>query len=59
MVQMAFCDLSHMFCKHVTNVFQHVFVILLWGILMSPLIIDALYCVEELTETEVLEIETH
>ena len=38
MVQMAFCDLSHTFHKQVTNVSQHVFVILLWGILTSPLI---------------------
>ena len=38
MVQMAFCDLSHSFHKQVTNVSQHVFVILLWGILRSPLI---------------------
>ena len=37
MLQMAFCDLSHTFHKHVTNVSQHVFVILLWGILTSPL----------------------
>ena len=37
MVQMAFCDLSHTFPKQVTNVSQHVFVILLWGILTSPL----------------------
>ena len=37
MVQMAFCDLSHTFHKQVTNVSQHVFVILLWGILTSPL----------------------
>ena len=37
MVQMAFCDLSHPFHKQVTNVSQHVFVILLWGILTSPL----------------------
>ena len=37
MVQMAFCDLSHTFHKQVTNVSQQVFVILLWGILMSPL----------------------
>ena len=37
MVQMAFCDLLHTFHKQVTNVSQHVFVILLWGILMSPL----------------------
>ena len=29
MVQMAFCDLSHTFHKEVTNVSQHVFVILL------------------------------
>ena len=35
MVQMAFCDLSHTFHKQVTNVSQHVFVILLWGILTS------------------------
>ena len=34
---MAFCDLSHTFHKQVTNVSHHVFVILLWGILMSPL----------------------
>ena len=38
MVQMAFCDLSHTFHKQVTNVSQHIFVILLWGILISPLI---------------------
>ena len=37
MVQMAFSDLSHTFCKQVTNVSQHVFVILLWEILTSPL----------------------
>ena len=37
MVQMAFCDLSHTFHKQVANVSQHVFVILLWGILTSPL----------------------
>ena len=37
MVQMAFCDLSHTFHKQVTNVSQHVLVILLWGILTSPL----------------------
>ena len=37
MKQMAFCDLTHTFHKQVTNVSQHVFVILLWGILMSPL----------------------
>ena len=36
MVQMTFCDLSHTFHKQVTNVSQCVFVILLWGILMSP-----------------------
>ena len=36
MVQMAFCDLSHTYHKQVTNVSQHVFVTLLWGILMSP-----------------------
>ena len=36
-VQMAFYDLSHTFHKQVTNVSQHVFVILLWGILTSPL----------------------
>ena len=36
MIQMAFCDLSHTFHKQVTNVSQHVFVILLWGILISP-----------------------
>ena len=33
----AFCDLSHTFHKQVTNVSEHVFVILLWGILTSPL----------------------
>ena len=33
MVQMAFCDLPHIFPKQVTNVSQYVFVILLWGIL--------------------------
>ena len=38
MVQMAFCDLLHKFHKQFTNVSQHVFVILLWGILTSPLI---------------------
>ena len=38
MVQMAFCDLLHTFHKQVTNVSQHVFVILLGGILTSPLI---------------------
>ena len=38
MIQMAFCDLLHTFHKQVTNVSQHVFVILLWGILTSPLI---------------------
>ena len=37
MVQMAFCDLLHTFHKQVTNISQHVFVILLWGIVMSPL----------------------
>ena len=36
-VQMAFCDLSHTFDQEVTNVSQHVFVILLWGILTTPL----------------------
>ena len=40
MVQMAFCDSSHTFHKQLTNVSHHVFVILLWGILKSPLIID-------------------
>ena len=39
MVQIAFCDLSHTFHKQVTNVSQHVFVILLWGILTSPLLV--------------------
>ena len=34
-VQMAFCDLSHTVHKQVTNVSQHVFVILLWRILTS------------------------
>ena len=38
MVQMAFCKLSHTFHKHDDmNVSQHVFVILLRGILTSPL----------------------
>ena len=37
MVQMASCDLSHTYHKQVTNVSQHVFVILLWGMLTSPL----------------------
>ena len=37
MVQMVFCDLSHTFHKQVTSVSQHVFVILLWGIVTSPL----------------------
>ena len=36
MVQMAFCDLSHTIHKRVTNVSQHVFVILLWGIRDFP-----------------------
>ena len=36
MVQMPFCELSHIFHKQITNVSQHLFVILLWGIL--PLI---------------------
>ena len=36
MVQMAFCDLPHTFHKQVTNVSQHVFVIILWGIFTSP-----------------------
>ena len=36
MVQMAFCDLSHTFHKQVTNVSQHVFAILLWGMLCLP-----------------------
>ena len=36
-VQMAFCDLSHTFHKQVTNISQHVFVILLWGVLTPPL----------------------
>ena len=42
MVQMAFCDLSHTlrFDKRVSNVSQHVFVILLWGILTFPLSIS-------------------
>ena len=39
MVQMAFCDLSHTFHKQVTNVSQHVFVILLWGTL-TPIILE-------------------
>ena len=37
MVQMVFRELSHIFHKQFTNVSQHVFVILLWGILTSPL----------------------
>ena len=40
MVQMEFCDLSHTFYKQVPNVSQHVFAILLWGILTSPLTSD-------------------
>ena len=36
MLQMAFFDLSHTFHKQVTNVSQHDFVHLLWGILTSP-----------------------
>ena len=36
MVQMAFCDLSHMYHKQVTNVSQYVFVIPLWRIVMPP-----------------------
>ena len=35
---MAFCDLSHTIHKQVTNVSQHVFVIIPWGILTCPLI---------------------
>ena len=31
------CDLSYTFHKQIANVSQHVFVILLWGILTSPL----------------------
>ena len=41
MVQMPFCDLLHTFHKQVTNVSQHVFVILLRGISTSPLNISA------------------
>ena len=37
MVKIAFCDLSHTFHKPVTNVLQHAFIILLWGILTSSL----------------------
>ena len=37
MIHMAFCDLLYTFHKQVTNVSQYVFVILLWGILTSPL----------------------
>ena len=37
MVQMAFCDLLYTFHKQVTNVSQHVLVILLWRMLMSLL----------------------
>ena len=42
MVQMAFCDLSHTFHNQVTNVSQHVLLILLWEILTSPL--NGCYC---------------
>ena len=38
MVQMACRDLRYTLHKQVTNVSQHVFVILLWGILTTPLI---------------------
>ena len=38
MAQMAFCDLSHTFHKQTTIVFQHVFVIQLFGILTSPVL---------------------
>ena len=38
MVKMAFCDSLYTFHKQVSNVSQHVFVIVLWGILTSPLI---------------------
>ena len=48
MVQMAFCDLPHTFHKQVTNVSQHVFVILLWGILTSPLIFSIGFMREKL-----------
>ena len=37
MVHMAFGDMSYTFHKQVTNASQYVFVILLWGILTSPL----------------------
>ena len=37
MVLMAFCDWSQTIHEQVTNVSQHDFVILLWGILTSPL----------------------
>ena len=38
-----FCDLLHTFHKQVTNASQHVFDILLWSILTSPLI-RKLFC---------------
>ena len=41
---MAFCDPSHTFHKQVTNVSQHVFVILLWGISMFPLSFSPFEC---------------
>ena len=37
MVQTAFCDLSHMFHKQVTNVFHHVLIIRLCKILMCKI----------------------
>ena len=43
MVRLVFCDLSHAFHKQVPNVSQHVFVILLWGILTSPLLTGVSY----------------
>ena len=51
MVQMAFCDLSHTFHKQVTNVSQHVFVIVLRGILTSPL-----SCLEQETKNPTCEL---
>ena len=54
MVQMAFCDLSHTFHKQVTNVSQHVFVILLWGILTSPLKKVLIFSISSLSLKQVI-----
>ena len=55
MVQMAFCDLSHTFHKQVINVSKHFFVILLWGILMSPLINNNFVIIQILIFTQYID----